>query len=107
MDAQRKGGKDQKAALMTVIRQTLTETKAVRFDGNNYSREWREEAERRGLPHAKNTVEALHIWEQPQVRELFTRSGVLSREELDARVHVRHEQYVKTINIEAQLLREM
>jgi glutamine synthetase len=107
VEAQRKSGRDQRAALLNVIRQTISETKAIRFDGNNYSKEWREEAERRGLPHAKNTVEALRIWEQPQVRELFVKSGVLSKEELDARIHVRHEQYTKTINIEAQLLREM
>src|SRR5205807_1339963 len=96
VEAQRKSGKDQKAAVLFVIRQTISETKAIRFDGNNYAKEWREEAEKRGLPHARNTVEALHTWEQPQVRDLFVKSGVLSREELDARLHVRHEQYVKT-----------
>ncbi len=79
----------------------------MRFDGNNYSKEWLKEAEKRGLPHAHNTMESLRTWEQPAVRELFTKSGVLSKEELDARMHIRHEQYIKTINIEAQVLREM
>ncbi|MCS6914932.1 MAG: glutamine synthetase III [Myxococcales bacterium] len=107
VESLRKSGKDVRAAVMQVIRTTIAETRAIRFDGNNYSKEWRAEAERRGLPHARNTVEALRAWELPQTRELFSRSGVLTREELDARIHVRHEQYVKTLNIEAQVLREM
>jgi glutamine synthetase len=107
VEAVRKGGKDLRTAVLNVIRATISETKAVRFDGNNYAKEWLKEAERRGLPHAKNTVEALGAWEQGPVREMFARSGVLSKEELDARIHIRHEQYVKAINIEAQVLEEM
>jgi glutamine synthetase len=94
-------------ALLAVIRDTIAESKAVRFDGNGYSKEWLVEAERRGLAHAKNTVEALRTWEDPQVQEMFTRTGVMSKEEQAARVHVRHEQYVKALHIEAQVLREM
>jgi len=94
-------------ALLAVIRDTIAESKHVRFDGNGYSKEWLLEAERRGLPHAKNTVEALRTWEDPQVQEMFARAGVMSKEEQDARVHVRHEQYVKALHIEAQVLREM
>ncbi len=107
VEAAKKGGKDLKTAILGVIRATITESKAVRFDGNNYSKEWLKEAEKRGLPHAHNTVDAMKVWEQPAVRELFAKSGVLSKEELEARIHVRHEQYVKTVNIEAQVLREM
>ncbi len=94
-------------AILAVIRETIAESKAVRFDGNGYSKEWLAEAARRGLPHAKNTVEALHAWEDPKVQEMFATAGVMSREEQAARVHVRHEQYVKALHIEAQVLREM
>lgn len=97
----------QRKVILAVIRDVITETRAVRFDGNGYSKEWRIEAEKRGLPHAKNTVEALTTWELPDVQDLFTRAHVMSKEEQDARIHVRHEQYVKTIHIEAQVLREM
>lgn len=94
-------------AILEVLREVITETKAVRFDGNGYSAEWREEAQRRGLPHARDTVEALQIWEQPAVRELLARARVLSEAEQEARVHVRHEQYQKALAIEAQVLREL
>ena len=94
-------------AILAVIRETIAESKPVRFDGNGYSKEWLAEAARRGLPHAKNTVEALHAWEDPKVQEMFAAAGVMSREEQAARVHVRHEQYVKALHIEAQVLREM
>ncbi len=98
---------DRRQAIMTVIREVVTLTKSVRFDGNGYSQQWRDEAARRGLPHARNTVEALAVWEEPQVQELFTRSGVMSTLEQEARIHVRHEQFAKSLQIEAQVLREM
>ena len=86
---------DRRQALMEVIREVVTLTKAVRFDGNGYSAQWREEAERRGLPHAKNTVEALAAWEQPKTQELFVRAGVMATLGPEARIHVRHEPYAK------------
>ncbi|MFO0574678.1 MAG: glutamine synthetase III [Polyangia bacterium] len=94
-------------AVLEVLREVITETRPIRFDGNGYSAEWREEAQRRGLPHARDTVEALEIWEQPAVRELLSRARVLSEAEQEARVHVRHEQYQKALAIEAQVLREL
>ena len=98
---------DRRQAIMTVIREVVTQTKVVRFDGNGYSQEWRNEAARRGLPSARNTVEALMAWEDAGVQELFVRAGVMSTLEQESRIHVRHEQYVKTLQIEAQVLREM
>jgi glutamine synthetase len=92
---------------MAVIRETIVETRAIRFEGNNYAAEWRQEAERRGLPQAKDTVAALKVWEDPASREVFTRKGILTSEELEARIHIRHEQYQKVVAIEAQVLREL
>ena len=63
LDAEIKAGKEHQAAVLAVVRQAIIETKAIRFEGNGYSEEWKTEAERRGLPHAKDTVAALHIWE--------------------------------------------
>jgi glutamine synthetase len=107
MEAQIKAGRSTRAAAMEVIREVITETRAIRFEGNNYSAEWRQEAEKRGLPHARNTVAALHIWDEPAAREVLTRRGILTAEELEARIHIRHEQYQKVVAIEAQVLREM
>lgn len=107
LEAELTSGKEHQAAVMTVVRKVIIETKAIRFEGNGYSEEWKREAERRGLPHAKDTVAALHIWEQPVSKAVFTRPGILGEHELEARVHIRHEQYQKAIAIETQVLREM
>jgi glutamine synthetase len=107
MEVEAAGGRSSRAAAMTVIRETIIETRAVRFEGNNYSAAWREEAEKRGLPHAKDTAAALHVWDDPAAKLVFTRKGILAPEELEARIHIRHEQYQKAIAIEAQVLREM
>ena len=105
--AELNAGKEHKAAVLTVVRQAIIETKAIRFEGNGYSDEWKVEAERRGLPHAKDTVAALHIWEEPAVKAVFSKPGILSEGELESRLHIRHEQYQKAIAIETQVLREM
>ncbi len=105
--AELKAGKDLKAAVMDVVKAGIIETKAVRFEGNGYSEEWKAEAEKRGLPHAKDTVEALANFETEASRTVFTRQGILRAEEVEARIHIRHEQYQKALNIEAQVLREM
>jgi glutamine synthetase len=102
-----KAGMELKAAVLAVVREAVVETKAIRFEGNGYSEEWRQEAARRGLPLAKDTVEALSIWEQEKVQAVFTTSGILTAGELEARTHIRHEQYQKALGIEAQVLREM
>jgi len=107
MEAESAGGLPSRAAAMTVIREAIIETRDIRFEGNNYAAEWRQEAERRGLPHAKNTAAALHVWDDAAAKLVFTRKGILKPEELEARIHIRHEQYQKTISIEAQVLREM
>jgi glutamine synthetase len=105
--AELKSGKDLKAAVMALVKAAVVETKAVRFEGNGYSEDWKREAEKRGLPHAKDTVEALADFEAPAAKAVFTKTGILRAEEVEARIHIRHEQYQKAINIEAQVLREM
>jgi glutamine synthetase len=100
-------GKAHDVAVLEVVRKAIIETKDVRFEGNNYNEEWLKEAERRGLPHAKDTVEALKIFEEKAAQAVFTKSGILTHEEVESRIHIRHEQYQKAISIEAQVLREM
>jgi glutamine synthetase len=107
LEAEIKAGKDHKVAVLAVVRQAIIETKAIRFEGNGYSDEWKAEAERRGLPHAKDTVAALHTWETPASKAVFTKPGILSEGELESRIHIRHEQYQKAIAIETQVLRQM
>jgi glutamine synthetase len=107
MDAEIAAGRSARTAALKIVRDVIIATKPIRFEGNNYSEDWKQEAERRGLPHARNTVAALRAWDDPASKQVFTRKGILSAEELEARIHIRHEQYQKAINIEAQLLREI
>ncbi len=107
MDEEMAAGKGTRAAAMAVIREAIIETRAIRFEGNGYSAEWMAEAERRGLPHARDTAAALRIWEEPRSQEVFSRGGILTAGECEARLHIRHEQYQKALSIEAQVLREM
>ena len=75
--------------------------KQVLFEGNGYSEEWHAEAERRGLPNNRTTVEALPALGTAKAREVFSRLGVLSERELASRSDIIWEHYVKVTNIEA------
>ena len=94
-------------AVLKVVREAFQETKAVRFEGNNYSEEWVEEAARRGLPNLRRTPEALEQLVTKQSRALLTKLGILSRAELESRYHVRLERYVKDMLIELHTLQQM
>jgi glutamine synthetase len=94
-------------AVLAVVREAFRETATVRFEGNNYSAEWVEEAERRGLPHLRNTPEALKELVSDSSRQLFSTLGILSTEELESRYHVRIERFVKDLLIEINTLKEM
>ena len=95
------------ASVLAAVRRALQESAPVRFDGNGYGAEWVVEAERRGLPHARNTPDALAALATPEAAALFERHGVFSHQELHSRFEVRVEQYNKKVEIEADVLREM
>ena len=90
-----------------IIIDTISKHGRVIFNGNNYSKEWVEEAKKRGLPIINNTVDALEAYKAEKNIELFERHHVLSRNECLSRYEVELESYVKTITIEAKLLIQM
>ena len=90
--------------LLGMLRNVITESRAVRFEGNNYSEEWAAEAKDRGLPNNKNTPQALEVWTDEKTRSFVKSAGLLSEEEMDARYHVRMEHYCHIRNIEAELM---
>lgn len=98
---------DIKKAAMEVIRQAIIDTKAVRFEGNNYAEEWRIEAERRGLSNLSKTPEALAWLVRPDSIEFFEKMGIMHAEENEARYHVKLERYVKDVEIEIQMLKDL
>ncbi len=89
------------AAVQKVVQAVIKEHKAVLFDGDNYSAEWHEEAERRGLPNLRNTVEALPALLAPKNIEVFEKYGVLSEREVHSRYEIYMEKYCKDINTES------
>ncbi len=74
----------------------------VIFNGNGYSTEWQNEAAKRGLPNIKNCVDSIIALLEKENGEVLLKHGVLSKTELDARVEIMLEHYVKTLNIEAR-----
>lgn len=90
-----------------LVKQTIKEHKRIIFNGNNYSDEWVEEAEKRGLSNLKTTVEALPAFVQPKIIELFESHHVLSESEILSRYEILLDGYCKTIHIEALTMVEM
>jgi glutamine synthetase len=87
--------------LTRILSTTVREHRQVLFEGNGYSEEWHAEAEKRGLPNNRTTVDALPALETPKAKELFSSFGVLSERELTSRADIAWEHYVKVSNIEA------
>ena len=90
-----------KAVLKTII-QAITETKPVRFEGNNYDTEWEKEAMKRGLPNKKNTPESLKDLISSKNKKIFAKLNVLSEVEVESIYTILLEQYIKVVNIEAE-----
>jgi len=101
------GGKDFNTAVLQVISEIVKETKSIRFEGNNYSPEWVQEAKKRGLPNVASTYEALKALTKEKNIRLFEKYGVFSEEELVARYHIWIHTYNLTLEIEANTLKEM
>ncbi|MFP4467132.1 MAG: glutamine synthetase III [Candidatus Goldiibacteriota bacterium] len=83
-----------------IIKETVSKHKRIIFNGNGYSDEWVKEAEKRGLPNIKNTVDAHKSFTTQKAKDLFLKYKVLSNEELNSRYEIYLEQYSKVINIE-------
>jgi glutamine synthetase len=91
-------------AVKELLTRLIKENKRIIFNGNNYTEEWRKEAAKRGLLNHANTVDALPELAKPEVMKIFEKYKVLNSRELNARYEVAVETYVKTINVEAQLM---
>ena len=94
-------------AVHNLIKEMLTAHKRVVFNGNGYSDEWVEEAERRGLPNIRSMVEAIPALTTEKAVKLFEEFGVFTRAELESRAEVEYENYAKAINIEARTMIDM
>jgi glutamine synthetase len=97
-----KAGKSLTDAVQTLLPGIIKESKKVIFNGNGYSEEWHAEAERRGLPNLRNTVDALPTVIEPETIALFTKYKVYSEKELRSRFNILSEAYTKALTIEGR-----
>ncbi|MBM3982119.1 MAG: glutamine synthetase type III [Planctomycetes bacterium] len=95
------------AAIQDLLPGILKESKKVVFNGDGYSDEWHKEAERRGLPNLKNTVDSIPVIIRKDSVELFGKYKVYSERELTARYNIFSEKYVKEVTIEASMMVHM
>jgi glutamine synthetase len=95
------------AAVQKVLQEILQAHGAIVFNGDGYSEEWHREAEARGLPCLRTTVDALPVLASDEVVSLFESYGVLSKRETLSRLEVYLEQYCLTVGVEARTMVEM
>ncbi len=107
VDAKMASGASKEKAILDVIKSYIRISKPIRFDGNGYSEEWKQEAERRGLDCETCVPEIYKAYTTPESIQLFTSTGVFTEKELHARNEVKWETYTKKIQIEARVLGDL
>ncbi|MCW1735609.1 glutamine synthetase III [Anaerorudis cellulosivorans] len=107
IDKKMKKGMKKEEAVYDTIRLYIKESKPVRFEGNNYSEEWKIEAEKRGLDCQTGVPLIYDAYTSDQSVKMFESTGVMTRKELEARNEVKWETYTKKIQIEARVLGDL
>ncbi|RPI02301.1 MAG: glutamine synthetase type III [Calditrichaeota bacterium] len=95
-------GKTFKEAVLSVLKKYIVETESIRFEGNNYSQEWADEAERRGLPNIKKSAYAFDAFVHPKNVKMLVDQGVFTEREIFSRYSTKLEQYITSLEIEAE-----
>lgn len=101
------GGIKKDEAIFQVLKKYIEICKPIRFDGNGYSNEWVIEAEKRGLTNITSVPESLKGYLKETSKELFTEMGIFDEKELEGRVEVEYEKFMKKIQIEARVLGDL
>ena len=107
VDAKIADGKETFAAILEMLRKDIKECKAIHFDGNGYSDEWKAEAARRGLDCETSVPVIFDNYLKESSVRMFESTGVMTRKELEARNEVKWETYTKKIQIEARVLGDL
>jgi glutamine synthetase len=94
-------------AIFQVLKSLIIDSKPIRFNGNGYSEEWVKEAAQRGLSNVSNVPEALSAYTRPEYVDLLDKLDVLTPRELEGRVEVEYEKFVKKVQIESRVLGDM
>ncbi|MEN8201882.1 MAG: glutamine synthetase III [Bacteroidota bacterium] len=94
-------------AIFQILREYIISSKAIRFEGDNYSDDWVKEAAKRGLTNVTDVPEALEAYLSDKSKNLFFGLGIFTEAELEGRVEVMFEQYTMKIQIEARVLGDL
>jgi glutamine synthetase len=100
-------GEKKEIAIMHVIKQYILSSEKVLFEGNGYSEEWANEAERRGLPNVKTTPLALDAMVTDKAKKIFEDNNIYTHAELEARHEIELEKYIKKVQIEGRIMAEL
>ncbi|MCL4742730.1 MAG: glutamine synthetase III [Phycisphaerales bacterium] len=95
------------SSVWKVLQGVVKEHRRVIFNGDGYDAAWHAEAEKRGLPNLRDTVDALPVLKSKKATDLFKRHKVLSKPELESRAHIFVEKYIKQVTIEAETMASM
>jgi glutamine synthetase len=100
-------GMKKELAIIQILREYVAASKSIIFEGNGYSKEWEEEAARRGLSNIKSTPLALDVYDREAVKDLFARHGIFTEVEVSARHEILLEEYIKKIQIESRVMGDL
>jgi len=104
VDAHIKDGLKKDEAIFSVLKDYITASKNIRFEGDGYSDEWVEEATERGLKNIKDTPHALDLYVSDRALKLFRNNNVMSEREVKARHEIMLEEYLLKIQIESRVI---
>jgi glutamine synthetase len=102
-----KKGRNKDEAIFQVLKKYILESERVRFEGDNYSKEWHKEAHKRGLCNLESVPESISMYLTPASKEALISSGIFSDKELQSRVEVEYEKFTKKVQIEARVLGDL
>ena len=100
-------GMDQEEALYKVLKETIVASKDIRFEGDGYSDEWKQEAARRGLSNISSVPEAIMKFNDEQARSVLIGENIFNESEINCRIEVELEKYTKKVQIESRVLGDM
>ena len=100
-------GMNKDEAIFQVLKKYILDSERVLFEGDNYSKEWHQEAKKRGLCNISSVPESISLYLTRQSREVLIGSGIFTAKELESRVEVEYEKFTKKVQIESRVLGDL
>ncbi|MFO7574189.1 MAG: glutamine synthetase III [Bacteroidales bacterium] len=107
VDSLVKKGRKKDEAIFFILKKYIIETERIRFEGDGYSAAWQEEAIARGLSNLVSVPASVRSYLEPGSKEMLVSTGVFSEKEIESRVEVEYEKFVKKVQIEARVLGDL